>query len=255
MAYTHFGTSTDNFTRTINSTTARFFKDEEKNILMRRRLTAALQSAGRVSLNEYGDELKWPVRYKRSKPVVLGDVVSLNFPRVVKDKVGVMPWIGLAVTDSIGEKEKLLNKGPAAIIRQVSAIMSRLKEDIGDQFGLELYQNGVTSPGHLHGVETMMGTALASKNNKVAIPDGSFAGHPTQPGLLGTWTGAWPDGSGDAEYDWWSPIILLAKGTGWGSSPTWQTNAKEILRYGIFTMARTTKDLDLILLTRQAYTD
>lgn len=255
MAATYFGTSTDNFSRTVNSTTARFYRDEEKNILQRRRLTAALQAKGQIKKNEFGDELKWPVRYKRTKLVVIGDVVNLNFPRQNKNKTAVLPWAGYAVTDSISEKEKVLNKGEAAIIRQVSEIMSRLKEDMSDQFGLELYKDSAANPGRIAGAETMFTGAGASTgaNNKVMVPAATYAGHSTARGLLGTWTGTWPDGSGDAQYDWWSPIILDENGSGW-TGTNWSDAALEILRYGIFAIERTTKPLDMVMLTRSAYT-
>jgi len=254
MAATYFGTSTDNFSRTVNSTTARFFRDEEKNILQKRRLTAALQAKGKVRKNQYGDELKWPVRYKRTKLVVIGDVVNLNFPRQNKNKTAILPWAGYAVTDSISEKEKVLNKGEAAIIRQVSEIMSRLKEDMEDQFGLELYKDSAANPGRVAGCETVFVGATGTDNNKTYLPVATYAGHSTARGLLGTWSGSWPDGSGDAQYDWWSPIVLDTGGSAWTTS-AWSTAALEQLRYGIFAMERTTNPLDMVLLTRGAYTD
>jgi hypothetical protein len=254
-----FGTSTDNFTRTVNSTTAKFFRKEEPNILQKRRLTAGLLAKGRVTLNEAGDELKWPVRYKRTKPVVIGDVVNLNFPRQNKDKVAKVPWAGLAVTDSIGtdsigEKEKLLNKGPAAILRQVSLIMERLRDDLKDQFTLELYKDGVANPGRIHGFETLFGRTTTGDNDKAFRPNDTYAGHSTNAGLLGTWSGTWPDGSGDAQYEWWSPIIIGAKLSGWVAD-TWTASADDQLRYGLFAMERTTYASDMVILARWAYNE
>lgn len=253
MPTTSFGTSAE-FSRLVNSTTARFFKEEENNVLKRRRLTAAIQAKGRVKKNEYGDELKWPVRYKRTPLVTIGDVVNLNFPRQNKDKVAVLPWVGYAVTDSRGEKEKVLNQGPAAILRQTSLLMTRLKDDITDGFALELYKDSNATSGVIAGLETPCTHSAATANNKARTPNATYAGHSCAPGLLGTWSGSWPDGSGDAEYEWWSPLILDAGGSGFsGGSSTWAADAVEILRYGIFAMQRTTKDLDMVLLTRSAY--
>tara|TARA_R110000803_G_scaffold205530_4_gene272284 strand:+ start:7438 stop:8544 length:1107 start_codon:yes stop_codon:yes gene_type:complete len=254
-----FGQSNE-FSRVVHSTHAKFFRKEEQNVLRKRRLTALLQEKGRITYNEDGDELKWPTRYKRTGLTPIGDVVDLSFIRKLKDKNSVLPWVGYAVEDAQGKKERLMNRGKSAILKQSSLIMERLKDDMKDGFALELYKDASTAgqEDRISGLETALGKGAALTAGKGFTPSDTYAGHSTAIGVVGTWTpptgGSWPEGDGDAHYEWNSPIIVDPTGSGWqASTKTWPNTCVEALRYGIFAAERTTESLDMAMLTRESY--
>lgn len=242
--------------RIVHTTTANYLKKEENNIMRKRRMTAALQEAGRVVLNSEGDELVWPIKYKRAPLNKVGDVVNIQFQRRNRRKNAGLGWGGYEVDDSIGEMEKAINKGKAAIVKLISKIVPELKEDLEDGFGLEMYKDGAlaANAGGLFGLESIFGHSTVSANNFTFTNNDSYAGHSTVPGVTGSWTGNWPEGDGSDNYDWWTPPIIAAKGTGWAASTkTWPNTITEALSYGITLAERNLTPLDLVLHTRTSF--
>ena len=251
-----FGNAPGVNTRVATSTIANYLKTEEDNILRKRRMTAALQEHGRIKLNESGDSLVWPIRYKRAPLNKIGDVVNIQFARRNRRKVASIGWGGYEVDDAIGEMEKAINKGPQAIIKMLSKIVPDLKDDIKEGFGLELYKDGAlaANAGGLYGLESIFGISSISANNYTFTNNDSYAGHSTAPGVVGSWTGTWPEGNGDDHYDWWSPPVIAAKGTAWTpSTKTWENTCLEALSYGITLAERNLTPLDLCLHSRTSY--
>ncbi len=251
-----FGNAPGSNTRIANSTIANYIKSEENNILRKRRMTAALQEHGRIKLNESGDQLVWPIRYKRAPMNKIGDVVNISFARRNRRKVASIGWAGYEVNDAIGEMEKAINKGPQAIIKLLSRIVPDLKDDIKEGFGLELYKDGglAANAGGISGLETCLAKSAASSNGYTFAPSDTYAGHSTAPGVVGSWTGNWPEGTGDDHYDWWSPVIIGAKGTSWTpATKTWENTCLEALSYGVTLAERNLTPLDLCLHTRFSY--
>lgn len=231
------------WSRIVNSTIRKYIRDREINILRNRKLTALLKQKGRITFNWSGTACDWKVKYKRVKLTPYADGDTLEFSRKDRYKTAALDWRGYSSTDSMTKGEFLQNRSTEAIIKLYDTISQDLIDDMEDAFGEEFYQDG-NAPGNskrLHGIESFMG-ATANAGNGAATPTGSFAGLSCVPGYYGgTWSGGslpgWPNGRGDAQYDFWSPIIVdygdsLFPG---GASPnnTWANNCIEAISFGI----------------------
>lgn len=254
--------------RVANTTITKYIRQEEINILRDRALLAKLEAAGRITFNHGGDSFNWKVRYKRAPMRVFTEMDSLTFARVNRWKTAALDWRGYAATDSINKMEKLKNKGPEAIIKVYSQMGENLMDDIREDFSDEFWIDGnaAANAGRLHGVETFLsysGAADASVGY-IGLPNDSYAGLTT---TLGTYGGSWsvngssvvnwPDGKGDPEYDFWTPLIVDYQDTLWqATTKTWPFTCEEALRYGISKGARMKSlkgKIDLILLPPEMY--
>jgi hypothetical protein len=195
----------------INSTIRNYIREEEVNILRNRKLTALLKKRGRITFNWSGTAMDWKVRYRRTPLTGFADGDTVTFSRQGHDKTAVLDWRGYSAADAMTKGEYLMNRGTEAIIKLFDSRNKRLLEDVEDQFGQQFYIDG-TAAGNtklLHGIESFMGNSGAVSANGNATPSGSFAGLSCIPGNYGgTWTGTWPNGRGDPEYDFWAPIIV-----------------------------------------------
>ncbi len=263
------------WSRIINTTIRNYIRGEEVNVLRNRKLTALLRSRGRLKMNASGEQLDWKVRYKRAPLFGFADADTLTFSRRNKWKTANLPWRGYATTDSMTKKERLMNKSVEAIVKLYSRVSATLMEDIEDQFGDELYIDGNATGNskRIHGAEswnaatttmditssTGAESGSATAADKAGAPDDTYAGLVTQVGNYGgSWSGSWPDGEGDAHFDFWSPVLVNYTSTSFGGSNTWATQGDEAMRYLIIRSQKNKSKrgmLDLILLENALYDD
>lgn len=251
--------------RELHTTIHKYIREEEENILRNRKLFAMLKDRGRITFNHSGDLMDWKVRYKRAPLRVFQESDTLTFSRINRWKTAQLGWRGYASTDSITKFEKLKNKGVEAIIQVFDQMARNLMDDIEENFGDELYVDGnlAANTGRIHGFESWFATSGAATNGYVGTPSDSYAGLNTDLGSYGgTWatTGGatrWPDGTGDPEYDFWSPLVVDYTDTAWrASTKTWANTCGEAIRYGITKQMKnkSRKGLwDLVLLDRELY--
>jgi len=263
------------WSRIVNTTIAEYIKGETPNVLRNRKLTALMREKGRITYNHSGHTLDWKVRYKRAPLFGFADADTLTFSRRNRWKTATLPWRGYASTDSMTKKERLMNKSVEAIVNIYSNISKLLLEDIEDNFGDEFYIDGNAAGNtkRMHGVESFLaddgtntvhittGAArTANAADRVAVPSDTYAGLSTAlANYGGTWTGSWPDGSGDAHYDFWSPILASTDSTDYGAATdTWQGQAELLMRYAIIRSQKNKSrrgQLDMVLLNNDWYED
>lgn len=241
--------------RTVNTTISDYIRGEEVNVMRNRKILALLQDRGRVTFNHGGQQLDWKVRYRRAPMAGFSDSDTLSFSRQNRHKTAQLDWRGYSATDQMTGFEKEKNKGDAAIIKVFSNMGVMLMEDIEDQFGDEAYIDGNASGNgkRYHGIESFFSVSAASTKQPVGLPNDTYAGLLTTLGNYGgawTTTGStttatdWPTGTGDAHYDFWSPLVVdytsaistsASNGTtGWAASTkTWPNTCLEAIRYGI----------------------
>lgn len=230
----------------VNTTTKKFLREVEDNIMRNRKLLALMRQKGRVKMNAGGGtEDEWRVRYKRHNMQGMADADTLTFPRADLHKTASLDWRGYASTDSMTVKERLINSGVEAIVNRYADITKTLVDDMQENFADELYIDGNATGNEkrIHGVESFMGTTgSAITGTPVMAPSDTYAGLSTVLGNYGgSWSGTWPkSGTGPAEYDFWSPLILditsslAAASGGWTSATaTWAARCLEIVRFGI----------------------
>lgn len=260
--------------RVVNTTIREYIRGEEPNVLRNRKLTALLRERGRITFNHAGEQLDWKVRYKRAPLTGFADADTLTFSRQQRWKTAVLPWRGYASTDSMTKKERLMNKNIEAIIKVYSNVAKLLLEDIEDNFEDELYIDGnaAANAKRMHGMESALGddgntmdiTSVvgaersANAADKAAAPNDTYAGLVTQVGNYGgTWTGSWPDGTGDAHFDFYSPTLVNTDSSGFGGATNDVAGQiDEVLRYLIIRSQKNKSrrgQLDLILLVSDFY--
>jgi hypothetical protein len=248
------------WSRIVNTTIHEYIREEEQNILRNRKLLALMQSRGRITFNHAGDLMDWKVKYKRAPMQGYADSDTLTFSRRDRWKTAQLDWRGYAATDSMTKAERLKNKSTEAIIKIYDQIAKSLMEDMEDQFGDELYIDGNATGNakRIHGIESFMGVSGAASGGYIATPSDTYAGLSTTLGNYGgSWTGDWPSGTGDAHYDFWSPLVVDYTDSLWSASTkTWPNTCLEALRYGIIKSKKNKSkrgQLDVIVLNDELY--
>lgn len=230
------------WSRIANTTISEYVKGEEINILRNRKFYALLKQRGRITFNHRGDAIVKRVRYKRAPMVGYADGDTLTFTRRDRWKTATLDWRGYSITDAMTKKEQLMNKGASQIIDIFSELGKSLMDDMEDQFGEELYVDGNASGNtkRFHGAESFLGNSGAATNGYIANPNSTYANLKTNLGNYGgswaTSTGnvTWPIGTGDAHYDFFSPLIIDYSNASWaGATENWANNCIEAMRFGI----------------------
>ena len=254
------------WSRVVNSTTKNFIKEREVNVLRNRKLTALMKKRGRITFNWSGTAMDWKVQYKRVRPTPYASGDTLDFARKDRHKTATLDWRGYSATDSIEKSEMLMNRGKQQIINLFSNTAEWLMEDLEDYFGEEFYVNGYATGNskRMHGIESFM-SASASAGNGAATPTATnYAGINCTLGAYGgSWDSGslpgWPNGRGDAHYDFWSPLIVDYGDTlfpGGASNPYWTHNCVEAISFAIIKTKKSksqTGQLDLIMVDDEMY--
>jgi hypothetical protein len=250
------------WSRVVNSTIKKYIREREINILRNRKLTALLKKKGRITFNWSGTAMDWKIKYKRVRLTPYADGDTLEFSRKDRNKTATLDWRGYSMTDSMTKGEFLQNRNTEAIVKLYSEISTDLVDDMEDAFGEEFYINGYlpANSKRIHGIESFL-AATQNIGNGAATPNGSFAGLSTVPGAYGgNWDPGnlpgWPNGRGDAQYDFWSPIVVDVGDTLFSSTDTWEANCVEAISFGIIKTKKSKSakgQLDLIMVDDEMY--
>jgi hypothetical protein len=250
------------WSRVVNSTIKKYIREREINVLRNRKLAAMLKKKGRISFNWSGTAMDWKIKYKRVRLTPFADGDTLEFSRKDRNKTATLDWRGYSATDSMTKGEFLQNRGTEAIVKLYSDIASDLLDDMEDAFGEEFYVNGYAAGNskRIHGIESFM-QANQNVGNGAATPTGSFAGLSCVPGAYGgQWNSGslpgWPNGRGDAQYDFWSPIVVDYGDTLFSSTPSWEANCVEAISFAIIKSKKSKSakgQLDMFLIDDEMY--
>lgn len=250
----------------VTNTAKQYLKDAVDETMRNRLFLAMLRQKGRISYGHSGYDLNWNVEYDQPLTRDYGDGDDLLFPNHNAFVQASLDWGGAVATDRITEKQRLMNRGNLAIINLFGTKMSRLVKAMTDSFGGELYKDGNATGNELKidGLETFFGTGTTVAADIVAQPSDTYAGLSTALGNYGgSWTtsggnSVWPTGTGSAEYDFWSPLIVDYGNAAFNaSSDNWRNNCVEALSYGITHSASKNKQAggtpDVILLENELF--
>jgi hypothetical protein len=257
------------WSRVANSTISKYVRKRENNTLRNRKLTALMKKRGRITFNWSGDKMDWKIKFKRQKMRTFQDGDTLDFPQSDRYRTAKLDWRGYASTDSMTKAQFLQNRSTEAIVNLYAELAKDLMDDMDDEFGEEMYVNGYDPDniGRIHGIESFM-QASVNAGNGAASPTGSFAGLSCVPGDFGgSWTGGptfaasanggWPNGRGDAEFDFWSPLIVDYGDTLFDPThQTWENNCIEAISFAIIKGKKSkslTGGLNLFLLEDELY--
>lgn len=261
--------------RTVATTMAKHIAGEENATLRRFAMLGLLENNGRVTYDNGGMGFDWRVRYKNHEVEGNTGATTRNFTKQNQWKTAALPFRGYEVNDSITRDEMLANRGPEALIKVFDGMGDRLMSSMRQGLGLQPYIDGEASGNETkwHGLLSMFGgtqtitaTSGAARTANAAdinvYPNDTYAGLSTVLGNYGgdNETGAvWPKGIADAEYDFWSPLIVNTTSTHAdmpASTDTWAGQADEALRFGILHSQRNMDDneaVSTITMERSSY--
>lgn len=241
----------------INTTTAQYIPGvSERNIFRNRKTWAMARQQGRIFFDGNGRYQDWKVEYRENPLRPYGADTNLVYPRLNRYFTAQLEWRGYSGTDSMGVMEQAQNKGSSAIIQMYGEKAEKLLESLTRHLADELYVDGTTADNALrfHGLQSFLGYTIdsgtytiggATLHRPTALPASFYATKPcTLGGLGGSWSGVWPDGTGDTEYDAWSPLIVHYGSDFFSGTPTWKANGHAALLYYL-TIAGRNAEMDM----------
>lgn len=237
--------------RIVNTTIKDYAHGFEDEVMRKRILLDRLKKLGNIEYNADGDGFAWQVKKSQRSLQTNNGAQVLTFAPTNTYAQPVLDYQGYAMTEAMTKREKLKNRKLPALIKVWDNIVKELFDDSHDRFSEELYidSNATNNAGRVSGVETMFGVPTQSYDSTqtttnvartanaadpVWVPNVTYAGVSTVPGNSGgTWSGPWPYvGKGDAEYDYFSPLLINYDSTFFdGSSITWALNCVHAVRF------------------------
>ena len=268
------------FARTSSTTLAHHITELEDAFMRNFQIGALLEAAGRVNFNNGGEGFDWPVQYRIHNVEGNTGETQRNFARRNLFKTANLEYRGYQVTDSMYYREFRANRGPEGIVKVYDNFVDRLDTSLRQALGTEFYIDGEAAGNEQswHGFDSMFQPTSAMETlSQVAgafteqaanaadiagYPDGTYAGLDLELGFYGgeqDSASIWPNGTADAEADFWTPLVVnyttthtdLPSGT-----DTWAGQADEALRWGIIHGQRNTSvdgPMTNIILNRTLY--
>lgn len=267
--------SSTDWARSIATTIVNHLREEEIASLRKYKFFAALEGAGQIRTNMSGRGFDWEIQYRNHTPSGNNGETPRNFARENLWKRAELEYRGAQVTDAIYKKEMLENRSAQALVNVASKMATRLQTSMEQYLAKEWTLDGYASGNELrmHGIESFMAatqtinsatTGASGRTENAAdpfyYPNDSYAGLSTVLGAYGGSASAttfWPNGSADAEFDFFSPVIVNADSSYFGAS-TWKDNCTKAVREAIHQTRRndTKQDqVDMLLLDRRLFID
>ena len=229
----------------IHTTRPRYTKGASDLTLRSRLLLQLMRRKGRIELNVSGDECKWQVEFDQPAVQSYADGGVIDFSNHDAFRQLTIDWRGYVATDTLTKKQNAMNAGPEQLINLFQTKNNRLEKSVRDNFCGELYKDGEAAgrENNVHGLETFMSSPTAGvaadlvAQNLATYGTGSLS--TAQGNQGGSWSTDlttypnaglatdWPNGSGDASYDFLSPKLVNWSSTSWGTggATDWESNA------------------------------
>ena len=152
-----------------------------------------------------------------------------------------------------------IGSGPEAVVKVLPMILGSLTEGMTDELSEQLYGDGNATTTDIHGFASWTSAAAGKNGAGTGTANDTYAGQSTAlANLGGTWTGTWPSGNGDDEYDCFTPLVVDYTHTSkWeASTKTWRYTWREAVRFAAHHLFRLHgKKLDFIIVDSDMYQD
>lgn len=247
--------------RVVYTTIDEYLKGEVPLTFRKRLALGMMFEKNRVTYDHSGTQHDWRPRVFQNEPQGATDGTTVDFPQVNRHRQATLGWRGYVMAESITKMEQLKNKGQQALIPFVQNMARYMMEDFrdyldgefftrdGNAAGSELLFHGLPSMSSVSGVTAITSTAAVGTNND------TYAGIGTALATLGgTWTGTWPEGYGDSEYDAWTPFVADFNDTAWTGTATWASAGPTVLRYCIHQLQKNAMHAATVFLARAMWT-
>lgn len=215
----------------LNATIKKYVKGKTDAYSRAMAAWGALEQNGRITTGHSGTNVVWNVAMKTNLAREYEDMQGREFRRHDLLKQATLPWAAYDSTFALSKQDLLMNRGQEQITNLLEANITSMTDGMRQRLAGAIYQDGVPTAAGLHGFMSWFG-AGATLSNGFFNPSDTYAGLST---ALGTYGGTaptttWPVGKTEScEYDFWSPLILSATSTAWGSAATWAANCLDIL--------------------------
>ena len=241
----------DEWVGVVNTIAPKYIKGETDLTLRNRLWLKLLEKRGRVTFGHSGPKVFWNVYYDEPPVESYPDGGVIDFTRHDLNKMAELDWRGYKATDLMTEKERDMYGDDVGIVNRYTKILPRLLDAVRNRLGTELYIDGNAAgyENRMHGIGSFTGKGTVAAGDIIAQPSDTYAGLDTSLGQYGSWTTAlttkpnstvatdWPEGSGNAGYDYWSPILVNTSSSGWGAlnvansaSTAWVDTCQLVLR-------------------------
>jgi hypothetical protein len=233
------------FSDVVKEAAPLYLKGRADNTIRNRLLLMLLAQHGRIKYNANSHKLYWNVKAGQRVIESYGDEGVIQFTRSDLHEQLNVDWRGYVMTDKMTKKQKLMLGGMSAIINRYSETAEDILDDLQDGFCGELFIDGYAAgnENRIHGLESFFATGTTVAGDRIAKPDDTYGGHNTDVADRGgTWSTSlttannadlandWPDGNGDADYDWNSPKVVNWSSNAWGTGSTaWEDNCERVL--------------------------
>jgi hypothetical protein len=226
----------------------RDLKGATDEVLRSQFITDRLAQKGQISFNNSGDGIRWRVHYRRATPEEITGTEPIIPEAQDRFREAFLDYGAMRVADAMSKREYLKNQGGSSTLIKYFANMSRyLKADMKEAFALSLYQKGTNPQSSLYGLDSLFDhtqtidtTATtttprtANADDMFGYPAGTYAGLSTQLGAEGgSWSGVWPDGTGNAQFHYFSPFIVNSTSRKFHTSQQLSDTLTKALRKGL----------------------
>jgi len=245
----------------VNTAIPKFEKDIVDLTKVKHMPLAFMKERGRVRTGvDGGYEERYVVDYKECPTTGLRHGSKATYEARDYTRWAVMDWRGRMGTDSMHLDEYIkIKDSQTAIVnrykRIVPKMLTGLRNSVSDAFFLDGSATG--NEDEFAGIESCLAAGTGGNaclvGDLVAYPDDTYHELSTQVGQGGTWTTTsgmtspssvigndWPEGSGDREYHYWSPLLVNWSSNAWGTEEVgWEDNCLRALSRTLMWMRNT----------------
>lgn len=233
----------------VKTMAPKYIKGAIDHLMRNRQELKLAENNGRLIFNSARTSVTWNIKYRRSPVSTMGDSTELTFARQDLWKQATLSsFAGYTATDTMTEMERLQNQGAQAIINRYSEIIPDKTAAVREAISDNMYADNSGSDNTLIGLESLLeddGNTVAA--DVIAKPSDTYAGLSTVPGNYGgTWSAVkavkpnatmatdWPYGTGNYEYDFYSPMLVNYSSTSWGTGGTsFIDNGEQAIRFAL----------------------
>jgi hypothetical protein len=235
----------DNIFRLVANTLPLYLKEVEDETIRNQKLPALLMK--QTKFNQRGRFPEWPVLYNKGNTITRSPGEAVDWQPVDRLKSFSLPWAQYINYDKYTDEEAWRNNGAAAIVKYYDEIPKYIASNLGQDYGINLYNNGNTAgqSNQLYGIETPMGVSgtTAITGTPVMDPAGTYAGFSTALAAYGGTDPStpWPIAQVPPAYDFNSPLILdatsslvkTASNYAWSNPTGFEQRNEEIMSFAV----------------------
>lgn len=221
--------------------------------IRKRHLLSFMSNRGRITGPSGGRFVEWPLFVNAKKPRGFGRNTPPTFETADNLRMPQLNWSAYFYGEQLHVMDLEENKGKEQFIDIVSNAYDSVEKAFSQEWPDYLFQDGstATEENPMFGLKSAFryyaaatATTAAPRQGyqgKVRLPNGTYAGYDTTLGANGgSWAGTngtttytqasdgavfhyWPDGKGEAKFDFFSPLVVNTTSQAWGASPGFNT--------------------------------